>query len=211
MIRAVGMICGTKLFEAPKTNRAPNKMNARPIRRFSGLLTLCCLLVGGCDRTPDPEVPVAAPTHKAKSSASASSVDPMAGMVKAVTSDTRHQAIDLRFELTSRPQVGEAVEIKLALRAIDDAADVKLTISSDPKLVIVTGGEAALGSIKAGELVSHTVTLRPTGTGIFVLDANLAATSNGGPHTLSYSMPVAVVAAVQATSSSAAAATVTHK
>ena len=188
-------------------------MNACPSRTFSGLLTLCCILLGGCDRSPDPEIPAAvAPTHKAKSAASSTSSDPMAGMVKAVTSDTRHQAMDLRFELASRPQLGEAVEVKLMLQAVDDAADVKLTISSDPKLVVVAGGEAALGSIKAGEIVSHTVTLRPAGTGIFVLDANLSVTANGGPHTANYSIPVAVIAAVPAASSSTAAtAAATHK
>jgi hypothetical protein len=136
----------------------------------------------------------------------------MAGMVKAVTSDTRHQSLNLRFELASRPQVGEVVEVKLLLQAIADTADVKLTIASDPKLTIVTGGEATLGAIKAGELVSHTVTLRPTDTGIFVLDANLAAIANGGPHTVNYSIPVAVIAAVSSASPSKAAATAaTHK
>src|SRR4051794_13428214 len=116
------MISGTE-FEALITNRALKRMNALPLRRFSGSLTLCCILLGGCDRTPDPATPAAAPTQRTKSVASAASVDPMAGMVKAVPSDTRHQSIELRFELASRPQVGEAVEVKLALRAADDATD----------------------------------------------------------------------------------------
>jgi hypothetical protein len=185
-------------------------MQARLLKSWSGSLILC-LALGACDRGADPaQAPVAA--SRVSKSAHNSSTDPLANMVKAVSSDTRHQAFDLRFELTGRPQVGEAVEVKLMLQAIDDATGVTLTISADPKLAIVAGGEATFASIKAGETVAHTMTLRPTGTGIIVINANLAANSNGGPHTVNYAIPIAVTEAVsQSSASSAATTSAAHK
>jgi len=185
-------------------------MKASLVGKWIGL-ALSCSVLSGCNRDSEPaQAPAASQTAKSASSVSA---DPLAGMVKAVTSDTRHQFIELRFDLSAKPQVGEAVDIKLALRAADDLADVKLTLSADPKLAIIAGGDAAFAAIKAGEIVTHTVTLRPTGTGIIVMDANLALTANGGPRTLNYAIPVAVIGATAQSSASATATATTaeHK
>jgi hypothetical protein len=121
--------------------------------------------------------------------------DPLAGMVKAVAADGRQQVIELRFEFATRPQVGEAVDVKLNLLGVDDASDVKLVVTVDPKLAIVGGGEAGFASIKAGESVKHTLIVRGTDSGIFVIDAKLTATANGGPRTMNYAIPVAIMPA----------------
>lgn len=180
-------------------------MNLRPISRLFGLLTLCCCALSSCDRNAEPQTPVVTPKQVTKSSAS-TQADPLAGMVKAVAADTHQQPIELRFELAGRPEAGQAVDIKLNLRAVDDAAEVKLAISADPKLNIIAGGDAAFAAIKAGESVSHTVTLRGANTGIFVVDAKLTATANGGPRTMNYAIPMAFVPAAEAGSAATSAA-----
>lgn len=151
-------------------------------------------MLSACNRNEEPaQAPVAAPKKMAKSSASSAAADPFAGMVKAVTTDGQHQTIKLRFEFATRPQEGEAVDVKLNLMGVDDATDVKLVASADPKLAIVSGGEAGFATIKAGESVSHTLIVRGTETGIFVIDAKLTAIANGGPRTMNYSIPVAIL------------------
>jgi hypothetical protein len=185
-------------------------MNLRRISslfaRFFGVLTLCCCALSACDRNPEPaQTPATTPRQVVKSSANSSAADPLAGMVKAVTSDTRQHVIELRFELAGRPEVGAAVDVKLNLQAVDDAAEVKLMLATDPKISIIAGGEAAFATIKAGESVSHIVTLRGTEAGIFVLDAKLTTTANGGPRTLNYAIPVAIVPVVSEASGSAPA------
>jgi hypothetical protein len=183
-------------------------MNLRPISRFFGLLTLCCCVLSGCDRNAEPQTPVVTPKQVTKSSVSTAAADPLAGMVKAVSADTHQQPIELRFELAGRPETGQAIDIKLNLLAIEDATEVKLAIAADPKLSIIAGGDATFTAIKAGESVSHTVTLRGSNTGIFVLDAKLTVTANGSPRTMNYAIPMAFVPAAEA----AAAATKTeHK
>lgn len=179
-------------------------MNAPHFNGLFGLLTLCCAL-SACNRSNDQAQAPAAATVAA-AAASSSSNDPLSGMVKAVAADARHHTIDLRFQLASRPEVGAPVEIKLALRSIDDATDAKLTISVDPKLAIIAGNEAAFASLKGGEVVNHTMTLRPMDNGIIVVNATFTASANGSQHTDNYAIPVAVVVAA-AQSSSAAAAT----
>ena len=177
-------------------------MNSTPINQLLKMLCVacgCCILVA-CDRNAEPAPnPASTPAKTAKSSAQKSAHDPLASMVMAVAADSRHQPFELRFELMSRPEIGQTVDVKLNLLGVDDATDVKLSISTAPTLVVVAGAEASYTSLKAGESVSHTVTLRGTKTGIFVVDIKATATANGGPRTANYAVPVAVVPAASAT------------
>ncbi len=168
---------------------------------------MCCCMLSACHRNEEPaQTPVVASKQGAKSSVSTAVADPLAGMVKAVTADGQHQTIKLRFEFATRPQVGEALDVKLNLLGVDDATDVKLVATADPKLAIVSGGDAGFASIKAGESVAHTLIVRGTQTGIFVVDAKLTATANGGPRTMNYSIPVAIVPAASAVADAVPAA-----
>jgi hypothetical protein len=184
-------------------------MNSSPISMLFRLLGLCCCCVlSACGRNPEP-TPAPKATQAAKSSVRKSESNPLAGMVKAVAAESRQQPIELRFELTTRPQVGEAVDVNLNLLGLEDATDVKMSVSTEPTLAIIDGGEVAFTSVKVGESVNHTVILRGTDAGIFVVDVKLVETVNGAGRTSTYSIPVALLPPTSAATETAVTTTPT--
>lgn len=184
-------------------------MNSSPIKQLFKVLCVWCWggLLVACNRDSEPApTPAPAPAKASKSSAQKSENDPLAGMIMAVPADSRHQPFELRFELLTRPEIGQTVNVKFNLLAVEDATDVKLTASTGPKLVVAAGTEASYASLKAGESASHTVALRGAETGIFVVDMKVTATANGGPRTASYAVPVALVPAASAADAATSAA-----
>lgn len=140
----------------------------------------------------------AAPAVKPAGTA-ADAKNPLASMVKAVATDTKEQPFELRFEVATRPAMGEPFDVKLNLLSLADATGLELKLEGHPNMEIITGAQASFASLKTGASATHTVRLRSSGAGIVVADVQLTATVGGTPRTVNYAIPVAIAAAQPAT------------
>ena len=159
-------------------------------------MTLAALfsLLAACNRGSEPDASASASSSSVsrKSSVSASQ-PPQPVFVKAVASGSAAQNIDVHFELAARPEVGKSTDLKLVLLGLADANNVRLTVKAGSPVKILTGGQANFPSLKVGEEHEHSVSLHGDATGIALVDVQLEATIDGGPRTLNYTVPIAVV------------------
>lgn len=170
-------------------------MKTRTVDKFLSVIAvlLACAVVAACNRGTNEAATPAATTSVVKPKQSKAAQNPLANMIKAVPVAAGEQPVELRFELAARPEVGQAVEVKLNLLGLADASDMHLTITAAPGLDVLSGAQANFTSLKVGESLSHQLSVRSKDAGIFIADVQLMATINGAMQTLNYSIPVAIV------------------
>jgi hypothetical protein len=93
-----------------------------------------------------------------------------AGMTEAVAQGKSQAPVALKFELSQRPKVGQAVDINLALIAQVDAAPATLKISGGEGLTLAPDmNEFDFPTIAAGEVYKSKLTVTPSNEGVLVL------------------------------------------
>ncbi len=155
-----------------------------------GVLLLLLSACGSSDQVVAPP-PEAAVKASASASAPADSSNPLAGMVKAVPA-AGNQPVELRFDLPKQPVLGEPFDINLNVLGLADASGLELTVTAQPKVEVIAGGQGSLGALKTGESVQHTLQLRTSVAGISVIDVQLVAMVEGHPATAAFAIPVAL-------------------
>lgn len=162
------------------------------------LITTIAVLLAGCSGS-DPQPQATQPSSKPK--AAASQASSATTRVKAVATGPGAAPVELQFELAARPQLNEPVEVNLYLQGINDATMLELTVKPEGKLAVTTGAQASFASIKVGELLTHSFSLRSASTGIQVADVQLLATLDGQPKTFNFAIPIAISPNTSAASS----------
>jgi hypothetical protein len=114
-------------------------------------------------------------------------------MVSAVAS-TKPSAVpvQVKFELRGRPDVGQPVDIDLAIVPMSGSVDrVSGKVEGEDGLELVEGGEiAASDRPTEGVPIRHAVKVLPKREGIFTVRAVLTVSASGTASTESYSMPL---------------------
>jgi hypothetical protein len=114
-------------------------------------------------------------------------------MVSAVAS-TKPSAVpvQVKFELRGRPDVGQPVDIDLAIVPMSGSVDrVSGKVEAEDGLELVEGGDiAASDRPTEGVPIRHAVKVLPKREGIFTVRAALTVSSAGVASTESYSMPL---------------------
>lgn len=140
----------------------------------------------GSSATPARVVPSARDAIQAQGS------DRGADMVRAVSAGgTAGGPVDLLFELKARPEVGEPVDIELALTPTIDLQRVIASFRAGEGLELRAGAEMpVLEKPETGVPVSHVLTIVPRRDGIFSVTAVVQADSSESSRTLTYTIPI---------------------
>jgi len=108
----------------------------------------------------------------------------------------------VKFELRDRPDVGQPVELDLAIVPISASVDrVSGNVEAEDGIELLEGSEIAAAERPAeGVPIHHHLKVVPKRAGIYTLRALLTVDASGVPASDAYSMPVIVAAASGETS-----------
>jgi hypothetical protein len=100
--------------------------------------------------------------------------------------------LQVKFELSERPDIGQPLELDLAIVPMSAAIDrVSGKVEGEDGLELVDGAEIAPAERPVeGTPIRHVVKVLPKREGIFTVRAVLTVDAGGSPSTESYLMPV---------------------
>ena len=115
----------------------------------------------------------------------------LANMVSAVSSGKSTDNLQLKFELHSRPAVGQPVEIDLALIPGQDLDRIYATFQGSDGLEVTAGGKTdEVNRPPVGVPITYTITVVPRREGVFSVSAVVLADSSSESVTRTFSIPV---------------------
>lgn len=159
-----------------------------------GVLAVCallaaCALLTGCGSESHPT-----PTLSPKRTPQGKNLrprDPMDDMVAATAVNRAGSPVQLRYELSERPEVGQTVTLDVALIPVAPAEHVSVHFQGTDALAILDGADLAPVEKPAeGTPIHHALRFLAKRDGIFTLDAVVSAASGGQVIERSYSIPV---------------------
>ena len=132
-----------------------------------------------------------------------------AGMVEAVGVGKSSVPVTLKFDLPTRPEVGQPLEIVLGVLPQEPAAAASLKVSGSEGLQPAPGNAVVeVGAVDPAEAYRVTVTVTPSAEGVQFLAVDVALRHDDVTDTRSFSIPIIVQSAAE--TPAAAAATAKH-
>jgi hypothetical protein len=153
---------------------------------FAMILTSALLVACGSPESDDAggTVSVASSTPKPPKSS-------VTNMVAAVSAKPGAGVVDLRFSIAKRPQVGEPVEIELALIPAVDLEQLFARFQVAEGLQLVSGAETEHLEHPAAQVaVGHKLTVIPKTDGIFYITAVVLADSDKESIARNFNIPI---------------------
>lgn len=129
----------------------------------------------------------------------AAPADPLGSMARGVGNGKPGAAVDLRYDLLERPEVGKPLQLQLALVPGPGVSGMEVTFSGMEGISLSGGLTATFAEVKAGEVYKHTLSVLPEHNGVFYVTASINAQVGGALAGRTYSIPFVVgsAAAVQ--------------
>lgn len=132
--------------------------------------------------------------------------DPTADMVSAVSPASTRAPVELKFLLADRPQVGQPLDIEIAVVPVSDVDRISASFHPGPGLELRNGQQmAAIQNPEPNMAINHRITLVPQQDGIFFVSATVHVDSATESITRTFSFPVIAGAGVPAEQSGSAA------
>jgi len=151
-------------------------------------------LLAACDSEPAPEAvantPKPAPAVVSKPAVAPN--DPVAKMARAVGNGKPGAAVDIRYEILARPEVGKPVEINVALLPGPGVDSMEATFGGMEGITLAGSLQASFSNVKAGESYKHTLSLLPDRNGVFYITVSVSAVMGGTTMGRTFSLPFAV-------------------
>lgn len=168
---------------------------ASPWVRFLSLLAAAALLAA-CDSEPAPDTkaePVvkAAPKPKADPAKAAAS-DATAKMARAVGNGKPGAAVDIRYDIQAKPEVGKPMEVEIALIPGPGVDAMEVTFAGMDGITLAGTLSASFPAVKAGEPYKHTLSLLPDRNGVFYITVAVNTQMGGTSLGRTFSIPFVV-------------------
>lgn len=144
------------------------------------LLLLCtAVAVAGCNRNSDSAAPAQTVTHiKPKAPVApkpgATAAEQTAGMVEAAAQGKSQVPVELKFDITQRPKVGQPLDINLALIAQIAASPATIQLSGDDDVSVAGAKQFDIPTAEAGEVYRQTVNVTPNAEGVLLLGVTVS-------------------------------------
>lgn len=157
------------------------------------LAAAAALVLVGCGDSPDPAATVPGPDSAQVAKVRREAATQTENMVAAVAAGKPGAPIDVRFDVTTKPRLGEPLEIKVAVVPLSAVARLHVVFQGNDGLTVTSNGELGpLDKPKVGAIIRHVVTVVPRSEGVFTLSA-VAVTEEGDANmSRSFAMPLIV-------------------
>jgi hypothetical protein len=132
----------------------------------------------------NPKAPIAA-------KAGPTAAEQTAGMVQAPTQGKSQLPVELKFDLSQRPKVGQLLEINLALIPQIAAGSVTLQASGADDLTVAPGaGQFEIPAVEAGEVYRQTLKVTPNADGVSIIGVTVSLKNDTGAEQRVFSIPI---------------------
>lgn len=156
-------------------------------------LTVLALLAA-CNSDPEPEAAASAaqPAPAVAAKPAVAPNDPVAKMARAVGNGKPGAAVDIRYEILARPEVGKPVEVEVALLPGPGVDSMEATFGGMEGITLAGSLQASFPAVKAGESYKHTLSLLPDRNGVFYITVSVNAAMGEITMGRTFSLPFAV-------------------
>ena len=114
-----------------------------------------------------------------------------ANMVDASAQGKSQLPVQLKFELTQRPKVGQALDINLALIPEIDASPAIIKVAGGDGLTVGSAAaEFAIAAATAGEIYRQTVNITPAAEGVLILAVTVSLKHDEVTDLKTFSVPL---------------------
>lgn len=153
------------------------------------------VLLAACGPDPgagDAATAAASPKAQAKPAVARPQADPLATMARAVGNGKPGAAVDIRYDLTARPEVGKPIEVQIALVPGAGVEAMDVTFSGMEGITLSGALTATFAGVKTGEPYKHTLSVLPDRNGVFYITASVSAQMGGASSGRTFSIPFVV-------------------
>lgn len=167
--------------------------------RSAGKVLLVCAAMAAmsaCNRDSTPAPAANAVTHvKPKAPAApkpgATAAEQTAGMVEAASQGKSTVPVELKFDISQKPKVGEPLAIDLAVIAQIDASPATIQVTgADDVSVAPDANQFDIPTEQAGEVYRQTVKVTPNAEGVVVLGVTVSLKHDEIVDQKAFSIPI---------------------
>jgi hypothetical protein len=166
------------------------------IRRIHILLLCAVAALSACNKDSG-SAPAANSVTRAKpkapvaAKAGPTAAEQTAGMVQAPTQGKSQLPVELKFDLSQKPKVGQLLEINLALIPQISANSVTLQVSgADDLTVAPDAGQFDIPAAEAGAVYRQTLKVTPNAEGVSIVGVTVSLKNDTGAEQRAFSIPV---------------------
>jgi hypothetical protein len=158
-------------------------------------ICVAAVLSVACQKEPGPAAPANKPAPAVKAALPAKKgptpEELTAGMVLAAPQDKSPLALDMKFDLSARPKLGQPLDINLALIPQTASGPVSLQITANG-FAPPEAGTIDIPDIEPGEVYRHTLKLTPRSEGLLLVGVTVSMKHDDVTDAKVFSIPVIV-------------------
>lgn len=163
------------------------KLLPRPLLLCVSMASLAVL--GACSSEPEPEAAAAAP---AKPAVAATPKDETATFAKAVGDGKPGAAVSIRYEFSSKPNIGVPTELEVAFIPSVGVDSMEATLGGMEGITLAGPLTASFASVEAGKAYRHKLSVLPDRTGVFYITVSVNTQIAGSGLNRTFSIPFVV-------------------
>jgi hypothetical protein len=160
------------------------------------ILLLCALAaLGACNRDSG-SAPAASSAPRVKTKAPLVPIGPTAaqqtaGMVQAASQGKSQVPIELKFDLSAKPKVGQVLEINLALISQISASPATIQVNNSDGLTVAPGSsQFDIPAEEAGAVYKQTVNVTPIAEGVLLVGVIVSLKHDEVTDQRAFSIPI---------------------
>ena len=158
------------------------------------VLATMIALAAGCGGSDETEKAKAAAKSKpAKDAAKAQSQDNR--FASAVYLAKGMPAVDVKYDLLTRPVAGQPFELELLLEPRLNSDLLEFTVTGMPGIEVASGGAASFQNVQGHQRYTAKAVIQPVEAGVYYLSVTAKASSKVQSDEVAFSVPVVVAAA----------------
>lgn len=160
-------------------------------------LCIAVLIGTACQKDSNPAAPAGNATLTPKKAPAALKNGPTAeeltaGMVQAAPQGKSLLALDMKFDLGSRPQLGRPLEVNVALIPQMAGGPASLQVTGSTGFASAETGVLEIPDLVPGEVYRHTLKLTPNSEGLQVVNVTVSVKQEDVNDSKVFSIPVIV-------------------
>ena len=160
----------------------------------AAVLAAILALAAGCGGSDEPtKVKIADKAKLAKEAAKAQSED--ARFASAVYLEKGMPAVDVKYDLLSKPVVGQPFELELLLEPRLNSELLEFNVAGMPGIDVISGGAASFQNVQGHQRYTAKAVIQPVQAGVYYLAVTAKASSKVQSDVVGFSVPVVVAAA----------------
>lgn len=163
------------------------------MNRFALIISVGSLaMLVACGAEPDSDIAANADATPKPAPVAKAPEDPAAKMARAVGDGKPGAAVDIRYEILEKPEVGKPTQIELAFIPSAGVDSLAATITGMEGVTIAGDLQVSFDSVQAGTPYEHVFSLLPDRTGVYYITVAATTTLGGSSIGRTFSIPFVV-------------------